>query len=203
MTKKIFTAVSFVFHPVFMPLVGIFIILSLSHLAMLPFEGKKAILLIVAITTLFFPLAVLPVLYYQKLITKITVTERKERLLPMFLTILFYYFGYYILHKYSAPVYLQHFLLATILSISLASIIHLKWKISTHMIGIGGILGLLSSMGFLFQTHFSNLMMLVILSAGLIGTSRLYLKEHNHLQIYSGFILGYLVTFLTIVLMNI
>lgn len=203
MAKKIFSAVSVVFHPVFMPLIGIFLILSLSHLAMLPFEGKKAILLIVAITTLFFPLAVLPVLYYQKLITKITVSERKERLIPMFLTILFYYFGYYILHKYSAPIYLQDFLIATIVAITLASIIHLKWKISTHMIGVGGILGLLSSMDFLFQTHYTSVMMLVILAAGVVGTSRLYLKEHNHFQIYAGFLLGYLVVFLTIVLMNI
>ena len=117
MTKKIFTAVSWMFHPILMPFIGILIILSFSHLALIPFEGKKAILLIVAITTIFFPLALLPVLYYMRLVTLITIPDRKERLIPMFLSVLFYYFGYHILHKYSAPIFLQQFLISSIICV--------------------------------------------------------------------------------------
>lgn len=203
MTKKIFTAISWVLHPILMPISGIFIILSYSHLSLIPVEGKKAILLIVAITTIFFPMTIMPVLYYQRLITKITVPKRTERLIPLFLSVVFYLFGFYILNKYAAPLLLQQFLIATILCVLLASIIHLKWKISTHMIGIGGLLGLLSSMGNLFHLHFSWLIMLILFLSGLIGTSRLYLKEHNPFQVYVGFMLGYLVTFITIVTLNI
>jgi len=202
MTSKLFKSVTYLFHPVFMPVAGIFMILAFSHLSLLPTEGKRAILLIVALTTLFFPLAMLPVFYYQRMITGIQVSERRERLVPMFTASLFYYFGYYILHRYAAPTLLQQFLLASFVSVFMASIIHLKWKISLHMIGIGGFIGLLSSLGILYQIYLDSFLMISIFIAGLIGSARLYLNEHNHTQIYAGFMLGFISTTATLLIFN-
>jgi hypothetical protein len=103
MTKKLFKTLSYILHPVFMPVFGVLILFSISHLALLPIESKKAILFLVAIVTVFFPLALIPILYFQKAITGVNISSQRERIIPMFLTSLFYYFGYYILHKYSAP----------------------------------------------------------------------------------------------------
>jgi len=194
MIKQASKTVSYLFHPVFMPLAGILIILYFSHLSLLPYNGKAAILWIVAITTLFFPLAMLPIFYYYKVITGITMSESRERILPMLSTAVFYYFGYYLMHRSGAPLILQQFLLTTFVSLLIASIVHLKWKISLHMIGIGGFIGLLSVLGVLYQSQLNGLLMLSILMAGLIGSARLYLEEHNPSQIYSGFMLGFIIT---------
>ncbi len=202
MKIKLFKSVTYLFHPVIMPSAGVFIILVFSHLSILPSEGKRAIMLIVALTTLVFPLAMLPVFYYQRLISEIQISERRERLMPMFTSTLFYFFGYYILHRYAAPLLLQHFLLATFVSIFVASIIHLKWKISLHMIGIGGFIGLLSSLGIIYQVYLDSFLMASIFVAGLIGTARLYLNEHNHSQVYSGFMVGFVVTSIIMLLIN-
>lgn len=202
MTKKIFKTLSYILHPVFMPLLGVIIILSISHLAMLPFESKKAILILVAIITVFFPLAIIPILHYQKAITGVTMPSKKERLFPMFLSSFFYYFAYYILQKYTAPRFLQHYLLAIFICVLIASFINIKWKISLHMIGIGGLIGLLSALANLFNLHINWILMAAILIAGIIGTARLYLNEHNSSQIYSGFFLGYVLTFGIIVFFN-
>lgn len=128
--------------------------------------------------------------------------ERKERLLPLLLSVVFYYFGYYILRKVGVPNFIQHFLLASIACLVVAVLVHLKWKISTHMIGIGGILGLLSSFSYLFQQDITAVLMLVIVITGAIGTARLYLKSHNQAQVYSGFMVGFVLSFGVIVFMN-
>jgi len=70
------------------------------------------------------------------------------------------------------------------------------FKISVHMTAIG------SAIAYLFLLHFyteSNLIMLIIfaiLTAGIIASSRLYLKAHNTQEIYSGFFVGLIITFL-------
>ncbi|MGD9992800.1 MAG: hypothetical protein AB7S69_05835 [Salinivirgaceae bacterium] len=202
MTKKVVSLISFVLHPVFMTLVGVLIILSFSHLALLPSESRIAIIKIVALTNVIFPLALLPLFYYHKLITGITISDRNERLLPIFITAGFYYFGYYLLHKYMVPVFLQQYLLAAFICVLIAALIHLKWKISLHTMGIGGVIGLLSVLGYRYQIQLDGLLMLAILIAGLIASARLYLREHTHSQVYAGFLLGFLVTFSLMVYIN-
>ena len=202
MTKKIFKTLSYILHPVFMPFIGVLIIFSISHLALMPFESKKAILSLIAIITVFFPLAIIPILYFRKTISGITMPSKQERLLPMFLTSVFYYFGYYILNKYSAHIFLQQYMLAVFISVILASLINIRWKISLHMIGIGGLLGLLSALAYLYGLHINWILMTTILLAGIIGTARLYLNEHNPSQVYSGFMMGYVLNFGIIVLLN-
>ncbi len=70
------------------------------------------------------------------------------------------------------------------------------------MIGIGGLIGLLSALGHLYGMNVNWILMLAVFIAGIIGTARLYLNEHNATQIYSGFMLGYIVNFGIIVLFN-
>ena len=67
---------------------------------------------------------------------------------------------------------------------------------------IGFLIGLLSALAHLYGMHVNWILMLAVLVAGLIGTARLYLKEHNSTQIYSGFMMGYIVNFGIIVLFN-
>jgi len=202
MIKNISKALSVILHPLFMPVLGAIIIFQISHLAMLPFESKKAILSLIAIITVFFPLAIVPILYFQKIITGITISNQRERLIPMFLTSIFYYFGYHILHRYSAPLFLQQYMLAVFICVLVASLINIKWKISLHMIGIGGLIGLLSALSHLFTMPVNWILMTAILLAGIIGSVRLILNEHNPPQIYTGFIMGYLINFGVIVFFN-
>ncbi len=93
-------------------------------------------------------------------------------------------------------------MLAVFISVILASLINIRWKISLHMIGIGGLLGLLSALAYLYGLHINWILMTTILLAGIIGTARLYLNEHNPSQVYSGFMMGYVLNFGIIVLLN-
>lgn len=202
MANKIFKALSYILHPVFMPLLGVLLIFSMSHMAMMSFESKRAIVYLVAIVTILFPLALVPLFYFQKVITGFEMSAKKERLLPLFLTSVFYFFAYYLLRRYAAPLIFQQFLLGVFMSIGLAAFINIGWKISLHMIGIGGVIGLLSALSNVYGFHANWVLMLFIFAAGLIGTGRMYLKEHSAIQVYGGFLLGYVLNFGVLVLYN-
>jgi hypothetical protein len=87
------------------------------------------------------------------------------------------------------------FLLGGGLAILITALINLKYKISAHMVGIGGMLGGLMAISSLTQFDMTVYYILVILVAGLIGFARLILKEHQPYQLYLGFLLGLIVQF--------
>jgi len=69
-------------------------------------------------------------------------------------------------------------------------------KISAHTTAMG------SAIAYLFLLHFyteSNLVLPIIfaiLFTGITASSRLYLKAHNKMEVYSGFFMGLITTFL-------
>jgi membrane-associated phospholipid phosphatase len=74
--------------------------------------------------------------------------------------------------------------------IILSSIISLKWKISIHLAGLGGILGAIMALSFRFGLNPVLWIIGIILISGLVGTSRMLLGKHNLSQIIAGFFLG-------------
>jgi len=60
------------------------------------------------------------------------------------------------------------------------------------MVGIGGIAGALTGISFRLNVDFVLLISALILLAGLIGYARLKLMSHRPIQIYTGYILGFM-----------
>jgi hypothetical protein len=81
------------------------------------------------------------------------------------------------------------------LAILLTLLINFRWKISMHMIGVGGLMGLFYAFGRYF--HFPSLPILIALSfvSGLIAAARLYRGAHSPAQIYLGFGMGFMLEF--------
>ena len=81
-----------------------------------------------------------------------------------------------------------------------ASIVSRYWKISLHMLGIGGVVGVLFSLNIWFG-NLSNLLIIFILTSGLLGYARLKEKAHNATQVYLGFLIGFLIEFFCVLLL--
>jgi hypothetical protein len=103
--------ISVIFHPVIMPLAGVFILLSYGGwLNLMPVEGKRYIYLVVALTTFILPLAIMPIFYRAKIITSYHLTEKSDRRIPLLVNALLYLAGAFVLQKADAPVILSLFL---------------------------------------------------------------------------------------------
>ena len=115
---------------------------------------------------------------------------REERQLPFIFSSLSYGFGYFLGNMLPLPHPVKLMFIGANLSIVFALIINLKWKISVHMIGIGGVLGAIIGLSYRLLIDLRFEITLLILCAGFIAYARLKLKAHNPAQVYAGLLLG-------------
>jgi hypothetical protein len=122
----------------------------------------------------------------------------EERLVPYGSGILYYSALLYLFHKANFLTMFQLFILGNIFCIVFTLIINIKWKVSAHTIGIGGLIGTLLILISKFHLHLENFLLIAILIAGCIGYARLRLEAHTPLQIYIGLILGFIIQYATL-----
>jgi membrane-associated phospholipid phosphatase len=70
------------------------------------------------------------------------------------------------------------------------ALINVWWKISTHTAAIGGVAGALFVFGELFGFNPVWWLCVVLILAGILGTSRMILRQHSLLQVIVGFVVG-------------
>lgn len=183
--------ISVVLHPLVMPLFGLIILFnSGTYLAYLPFDFKKSVFLLVAICTFVIPLLFLPLYYFRRVITSVEMNTTQERIVPLIVTAVLYYLAFQLLNGHNIPRALQLFLLGSTLCVLFTLIITFFWKISAHMVGMGGIVGLILALSLILHTDLLLFLMAGILLSGIIGTARLLLGSHTPAQVYAGFFLG-------------
>jgi hypothetical protein len=186
--------ISILFHPLIMPSVGFLLLFnSGTYLAYLPFEYKKMILLIVFLCTFIIPLSILPFFLYHKIIDDINMTGTRERFAPLVISFILFILCYFLLRRVPIPPDYLSFCLGCAASAFLTLLVITKWRISLHMLGIGGLVGLLTYLIIKMQVNLGFYLILAIIAAGLTGTARLLLNAHEPFEIYAGFLAGFLI----------
>lgn len=187
-----------VFHPFILPTLGIIMLYhSNSYFQLIPYPYRLVILLTFCLSTLLIPALVVAVMSFNKNIN-ISFSDTKSRRLPLLFTSVSYFAGYIMLARIPASGIFRIFLLGAVIVLIALLVISYWWKISLHLATIGGLLG-----GFIalaLRLNFNPWLSItsLILIAGALGFSRLFLKEHTPLQIYAGFSLAFLIEFLLI-----
>jgi hypothetical protein len=153
-------------------------------------DAKWRISIIVFAFSFVFPAVNIYIMYRLKRIPNILLSNKRDRTFPYIMSSLFYFGLFYLLFDINIWPSVKLFIVGGGITILLTAIINLKFKISAHMAGIGGLLGVIISISHLIKFDMTVFYMLLILIAGIIGVSRLILKEHKPYQLYLGFLLG-------------
>lgn len=182
--------VSMVFTPFYLPIVGLMALFFLSYLSLMPTAYKLQVLTLVYFFTILLPTVLIHL--YRKFNgwNLIELGHREKRMVPYVISILCYFFCVYIMDILHIP----HFM-GTIVSAALAiqivcALINVWWKISTHTSAIGGVAGALFVFGELFGFNPVWWLCLVMILAGVMGTSRMILRQHSLAQVVAGFWVG-------------
>jgi hypothetical protein len=196
---KLTKFISILLHPMFMPILALH--LTLLVLPSLAFTLSQNLLLIYGIlifSTMILPLISIFWLMQKGKVSSLEMSNHKERSLPLFKTVIWMSFGYYLLQNllFYTPI-LKAELLGAILIILLAAIISKFWKISLHLLGIGGVVGVFIALQ-IMHGDFLYLLLLFILLSGLLGVARIKQKAHNYAQVYAGFLVGLSVELITL-----
>lgn len=190
--------------PLLMPTYGVFLVFWVSVLCLLPYGQRVTHLLVCMGITCIIPLIFLSVLRHYKLIKDIHVDVREQRLLPYLFSAVCYGVSAYYLYYWHSPRWLVMFMVGAAITILVVTLINLRWKISAHMAGIGGIIALIYQIHIQGLSAFNLLWLLciTIIVAGMLGTARLVLRKHDLLQVLAGVVVGFLCVSLTMRLLG-
>lgn len=193
--KGISHVLSIIFHPLFIPLYGTWLIIYTHSFSFAGFYGKKLFAVYASVFSNMILLTGVTVLLLKQLkfIQSIRMHTQKDRIIPYIATMTFYFWAFLVFrHQTAIPFVLTAFVLGSFLAVVIAFISNLALKISMHALGMGGLLGLMFC---IFSDPYYNitlLLLIIILLCGIVGTSRLILGEHTLREVYLGFMFGIL-----------
>lgn len=157
--------------------------------------------------TVFFPLVATSLLKMLGLIESIKMEEQKDRIVPLVVTGLFsmWLFANIKNNTGISPMF-TCFVLGSTIAVFIGVLCNSFFKISLHTIGMGGmVMGLVLSriaggyddfvinlFGQKTIVHYNLVLIIVIIIAGLVGSSRLVLKAHTDRELYYGYMVGIL-----------
>ena len=192
--------VSGVLHPLCMPLLTLGL-LMLTDGYLVHRLGLFAYLFVLLLINTVAPAISLWLLKRRGVISDLDIRKRSERPWPFLLVLAYYLMAYVLVVQSTAvavPVFYQQVLLSLVVAIASAWVVTWKAKISMHMLAQGGILAVYLHVAMMDHSWDLNWVSVLLLSAGLVGWSRLLLGAHTPAEVYSGFALGLLTVWITL-----
>lgn len=190
---------SYLFHPIIMPFIGVFIIYNSGiYQSDIPWEAKKFTYLLVILFSILLPLAMLSLLVYWRTIQDIHLNERRERFVPMFFSAISLIIMHIILNRLIPIRLINAFTLSMILIAFVYLLLNVLLKTSLHLIALGGITGLIAVISKVYIADLFFWLSILILVSGIVASSRIHLKAHTISEIISGYITGFSGVFCTV-----
>ncbi len=192
--RVVATIISYLLHPVFMPVLMAWVIYIVSPVSFVKYEGKDLSLVFIqiAISTIFFPVLVVFLLKGLGFIDSIFLRTQKERIVPVLATLICYWWISHVFKNLDAPVILQVLLRGAYVGIILLFVCSIFFKISMHTMAAGGMLGVLIVLMMISPVSMTVPLFIGIVIAGISGTARMLLGAHTQFEIWTGYILGIL-----------
>ncbi|MBR1664779.1 MAG: hypothetical protein IJ699_00930 [Bacteroidaceae bacterium] len=193
-------ALSSIFRPQYFPLVGFLALFLFTYLSLLPLSFKALIMIIVLMGTLLLPRLTIRIWRQTNGLKLHHLRLREHRSFPYLVFLLFYAFTLHFLARFHLPFYMGGILVSSLMIQAACLLINIWWKISVHSAGAGGIIGALIAFSLLFNFNPVWWLSLCIIIAGLVGSSRMLLRQHTLWQVLAGTFLGILLGFVGIIL---
>ncbi|REG91015.1 PA-phosphatase [Algoriphagus antarcticus] len=197
--RRIFSLIiSVVLQPLVIPsLVFGLALFVVPEATSIPDSFKKRLFYLIALSTLVIPMITIFGLRLSGTLKSIHMAELKDRAVPFTVTSIYYILTVYLLYQQRQfdPILWQVLGIIT-LAIVVLTIVTFFWKMSAHMIGMGGLIAAVVVLGLKFPTFkplYSLLASLVL--TGLVGSVRLYLEAHKPIEIYVGLLFGFVLCY--------
>ncbi len=197
--KSIAHLISTIFQPLLMPIYGVMLLFVYTYFGATYLQQFWLIIIPVVLFSFAIPAILIFMLYKIGVISDLSLKVRHERIYPYMITLVSYSVMIFFYYRMHMPTWFMMIMVSSVAIMLVAILVTLKWKISAHMFGIGGLIGGAMSVSY-FVEHSNPYFMFMglFIIAGLVGTSRLILKRHTLAQVIAGFLLGFLLSFLFI-----
>ncbi len=190
--KIILTArvVSMVFTPFYLPILGLAALFFLSYLSQYMASYKLLVLLIVYFFTILLPTFLIHLYRRYQGWSLIELGAKERRIVPYVISILSYFCCLHILEMIHTPYFMRSIVVTALIIQIVCALINVWWKISTHTAAIGGVAGAIIIFSEVFQFNPVWWICIVLIIAGVLGSSRIILRQHSLAQVVVGFLTG-------------
>ena len=193
MSKILALIISYFFHPLWYPLLGVYILFQTPTYVnyAIPDNYKWKIYILLGFITIVSPLVTLIILKKIKLVRDKHLALAQERIYPYITTIIYYIFAIYLFQKAGVPAVILYYLLGATIAVFLDFLLNFKLKISAHTTAVGGLLAMLLAVSLRWRIDLSFYIVLAFLVAGIVSTTRLMLQAHKLNEVLLGFLVGF------------
>ncbi|MEC3905857.1 hypothetical protein VOI54_02380 [Tamlana sp. 2201CG12-4] len=187
---KLLKSISYIFHPLLMPLMGI-IFYFLKSPRFIPAEIIQAKLILLFILTIMLPILLYFLLKTLGRVNSIYLNTTRERIYPLLLNCVIILI---VLQRIITPTQAieLYFFFVGILISNMACLILaiMKFKASIHMIGISGLFMFFIALSIHFSININGTLAIMAVIIGAVATSRLHVNAHNSKELVMGLFIG-------------
>ena len=186
--------ISYVFHPVFIPLIILFILFNFTPILVNSNSNNicvKSVYILFILVYTILPVLTSVVLFKLKLIRSFEMHDNKDRIVPLMTNTIYMILGGIMsssclnILPFVKLIFLSYFLITIC-----ALVISFFWKISLHMLAAGNMLAVFVSSNFLIEPNLV-LVFISLIFALIIAFSRYNEGAHNIPQLILGMAIGF------------
>ncbi len=197
--EKLALVLSGLLHPVFIMTYGIALLFVYTDFQYIFARQFGRFIYPVLVFSCLIPVACIVVFKRSGYLSDYAMSKKEERGLPLVVTLVSYFVLFFYFYKAGLYTWFLAILLVPIVLMLITGAINIYYKISAHMLGMGALIGTVFSVCYNIKGLNPYLLfMILIILAGALGVSRLVLKRHTPMQVYLGFLVGLVVSYLTI-----
>jgi len=189
--------ISFICHPVFMPLVMAFVVYKIypAGFTGIPNKTLGQWFLNIGYNTIFIPLFGILIMKPLGFIGSYKMQTARERTIPLLLTMTFYFWVSHVFNSMPdhVPLAWKVLLLGNFWGIILIFLVNIFTKISMHTAAAGSMVGIIIVLMLCSPVNMLVPLFVSFVVAGIIGTARMVLGAHQRGDIWLGYIIGILV----------
>ena len=188
--KKVSEFISFLLHPLIMPLAGVVIYFLITP-KYNSLDAQKRLFLSILILTILIPIVFFFLLKNIGLIKSLELNNIKERKLPLLIYIIINIIIVFKIIPQGFSVELHYYFVGLIGTlIGCLALTFFNFKVSLHMTGISALMAFIICLAFHYQKNLTLWIAIIIFGIGAIASARLYLKLHNSAEIWIGFFIS-------------
>ncbi len=192
MINQLLKSISFIFHPLLMPLLGVLFYFSKTP-RFIPDPVLKAKLFSITILTVILPILLYYLLKTLRKVDSVYLETTDERKLPLLLNCFIVILVIIrVLPQNEIPELYFFFIGILISTITCFALAIVKFKASIHMIAATGFFMFAVALAVHYKININGTIALMSIILGAIATSRLHLKAHTPIELIIGFFVGLL-----------
>lgn len=193
-------ALSVLLYPLFVPTYGVALFCYMYAIQVMPLSLAWILVAIIGtlLLTCILPITAIWILMKRGEVKDLQIENPRERTMPFLYTILgFSFWCYFLSAVLHAPLYIIYVAVGATVTIALIALINMRWKISAHLTGFGGLVGGIMSycLGIGAIPTWGTLALWLGLSLVLMY-ARVRLQAHTPAQVCAGWLLGITCTFI-------